>query len=279
MTTMRERRTRSIWRRRAAVTIAALVVGAAAAAGAQPARVAVLEPSTSNLPGVEPHALQTAVASALAAKGVEVVPAGKIGPELAVCTAPSCYVTVAGATGATHVLRVEGLYANDGYTLQLEVWNRATGRLTRGERHHCEICAPRDMVGAAYDQTAVLWTQAATDAQAPGAAPGAVAATPPPAVPPAPHAKPIWPWIVGGVGVAALGTGIALIAMGKESACPDASYDECGKKRDLAPAGYAVGGAGLALVGAAVAGYLLSGRPTDTTVALTPNGLAIGGRF
>lgn len=276
MTTMRERGTRSIWRRRVAVTIAGLLVGAAAAAGAQPARVAVLEPSASNLPGIEPHALQTAVASALATKGVEVVPAGKIGPELAVCTAPSCYVTLAGATAATHVLRVEGLYANDGYTLQLEVWNRATGKLTRGERHHCEICAPRDMVGAAYDQTAVLWTQATTDAPAPAAAPAATPAAP---TPPPARAKPVWPWIAGGVGVAALGTGIALIAMGKESACPNASYDECGKKRDLAPTGYVVGGAGLALVGAAVAGYLLSGRPTDTTVALTPNGLSIGGRF
>jgi hypothetical protein len=278
MTTKRERGTRSL-RRCVAATIASVLVGSAAIAVAQPARVAVLEPSASNLPGVEPHALQTAVASALAAKGVDVVPAGKIEPELAVCTAPSCYVTVAGATNATHVLRVEGLYANDGYTLQLEVWNRATGKLTRGERHHCEICAPRDMVGAAYDQTAVLWTQqAATDAQAPAAAPTAPAA-PTPAPTSGPAVKPLWPWIVGGVGVAALGTGIALVAMGKESGCPNATYDECGKKRDLAPAGYAVGGAGLALVGAAVAGYLLSGRPADTTVALTPNGLAIGGRF
>jgi hypothetical protein len=133
------------------------------------------------------------------------------------------------------------------------------------------------MVAAAGDQAALLWTQAATEPQTAGAA-----ATPAgvPAAPAEPAAKPIWPWAVGGVGIAALGTGIALIAMGKESGCPNASYDECGKKRDLAPAGYVIGGTGLALIGAAVVGYVVgSRRASDTTVAVGPHGIAIGGSF
>src|SRR5262245_53776035 len=115
----RERRTRSVWRRRAAAVLALVAGSAGAVAVAEPARVAVLEPSASNLSRLEPHALHAAVAGALAAKEIEVVPRDKIEPELAACTAPSCYVTLAGTTNATHVLRIEGVYANDGYTLQL----------------------------------------------------------------------------------------------------------------------------------------------------------------
>ena len=121
--------------------VLALAISATASA-ASSGRVVILETSPIDLPRLGANAVTTGVATALQAKGVEVVPSNKLRAELLACTSPTCYVTIADLAGATHVLRLEGAYANDGYTLQVELWDGRTGKVTRSERYHCDLCAP-----------------------------------------------------------------------------------------------------------------------------------------
>jgi hypothetical protein len=263
-----------------ALVLVLLLRASTTAFAASPARVIILETSPVDLPGLGANALTAGVATALQSKGAEVIPAIKLRTELLACTSPSCYVTIADVAGATHVLRIEGAYANDGYTLQVELWDSRTGKVARSERYHCDLCAPQSMVASARDQATLLWAQ--DSGTEPPAVVAPVLVNPRPATPTLAPEAPMWPWWLVGGGAALAAGGIVALVHGDSSSCAGSSASSCGQYRDYATPGVILV-AGGAAVAAAGAGYLLYRhfRPESAApvVAIGPGSILLEGRF
>lgn len=111
------------------------------------------------------------------------------------------------------------------------------------------------------------------------------AALPPTAPPPPPHETPVWPFVVGGVGIAAMAVGgvfgIDSLGAGSEldAQCTDLRKDcppdydfDAARGRELRGFGLFVGLgiAGLAATTVGALGFVLSGNSDEKSVALTP---------
>jgi hypothetical protein len=138
-----------------------------------------------------------------------------------------------------------------------------------------------------------------SQAPAPTPPPKSTPAKPPPPSPPPAAAppRPIWPWIVGGAGLAAAGVAVAF-AVNQQAAGAELD-DRCGPDRKACPPGYdfgparsqeltsfglfvGLGAAGIVAVGAAGVGLGLAYRepsPQTTSLRIGPGSVTLQGGF
>lgn len=261
--------------------------------------------------------LTTEVAQGFATtSGVKLARVGdrETGARLSLCESPACMVRVTKEAGTTYGARVVVETTRSARSKKVADHRVSMTIITPGspeqrwfERTQCDQCGIDEVSHLAYllaVQMGERLTEYETQRTA-AAAPTAAASAPAPSVPPAaeaPAAAPVvaaaapapadmapahswfrrpWiPWVAAG-GLVALGTGIYVgVGIGKESACAQASYDECGKHRDLRPQGLALGAAGaIALAAAGIAQFTLPTSTQDVALSIGPNGFAIRGAF
>jgi len=210
-----------------------------------------------------------------------------LAPDAGACVDRECLRAVAVRTGASDVLiAVGGQNALHGYHVELRIWNVASDRDDRSTAE-CNVCTADQIVetvsgsvGQLLDRVPVLHASVALP-PAPSLPPAAVVT---PAVPVTPTAEhPTWPiWTIGAGGVAVV-AGLAVgIFVGERSACSNASAAECFLTYDYRPLGYSI--AGIGAIAAATGAYFLltessSGESKKISLALSPAGLSVGGRF
>jgi hypothetical protein len=190
-------------------------------------RVAVVDASSSKVPRGEAARLRADIEDVVGSLGAEVVPlADSKAAAAGDCSEPECMMAIHGATGATHVLRVESVFKQGTFTLQLQMWDARTGKTLSSDGKTCDICTLPDLHAALRDRVTALCTrvfEAEDAAPAPESAPVPVpvpAAPPPPALDvttPAPAPAPAPPSStgkrigqVGSVALAALGVAAAV---------------------------------------------------------------------
>jgi len=160
------------------VIVASVLVPRAAAAAAH--RVAIVEASSSKLPRGEAASLRADIEDVVGSLGAGVVPfAESKAAAGGDCTQPECMIAIHGATGATHVLRVESVFKKGAFTLQLQMWDARAGKTLSSDGKSCDICTLPDLHTALRDRVAALCTRV-LEAEEPAPAP------PPVPVPPAP---------------------------------------------------------------------------------------------
>jgi hypothetical protein len=148
--------------------------------------VAVVEASTSKLPRGEAARLRADIEDVVGSLGAEVVPLAEskaaAGGD---CNQPECMIAIHGATGATHVLRVESVFRKGAFTLQLQMWDARAGKTLSSDGKSCDICTLPDMHKALRDRVAALCTRVfEAEEPAPEPAPKPVPVPVPPAPPP-----------------------------------------------------------------------------------------------
>ncbi len=258
------------------------------------AAVVVIETRPVVLPGIGARALRNTVEAAIKSQGGDIVRSGTLPAAATACTTSDCLRQVSDATGATHVLRVDGSYANDGYELYMEMWSAGTGQTTRGQSRKCLVCSTSEMLANARDQATLLYG-AQLRAQAPvepsGArSPPAVAPAPVPQAPdtgprpgPGPRPSLVAPALVVGAGLGlGLAGGYLLTMHGEPAKCrmtPEAKM--CFAIRDTKTPGILMVGAGViaAAVGAVVLLMRLDGGRSTVSLAVGPDGLLLAGGF
>ena len=252
------------------VILASVLVPRAVTAASH--RVAVVEASTSKLPRGEAASLRADIEDVVGSLGAEVVPlADSKAAAGGDCNQPECMIAIHGATGATHVLRVESVFKKGAFTLQLQMWDARTGKTLSSDGKSCDICTLPDLHKALRDRVAALCTRV-FEAEEPAPAPPPVPAPPappPPALdvaPPAPAPAPEPASStgkrigqVGSVALAALGVAAAvyggyLLHLDGQVACGGGETTHCTQHHVSAG-----GGAGLLAggIGAVIAGGIL----------------------
>lgn len=257
---------------RLACAVFVAVLGGTVPAWAGAPRVAVLE--TTTMPEEGRGELRAQIAQALKDLGADVVPRAALRDLRPDCDTADCFIAVGRATAATHVLRVQGAYADEGYRLRLQLWDGATGKLLSSEGKDCEICTLSDLYRAARERTTVLCARAFDDAAA--SAPAT----------PAPDRSP-WkqPLSIGGaalvsVGLGLLAGGIYLIAVDGDPACGSSEPAPCVLFRDTAGRGrLLVAGGAAAVLGGGALLYLGRRRSLELALAVAPQRLVLVGRF
>lgn len=121
-------------------------------------RVLIIEPRPVVLPGLGQRALRNAVETVVRTNEAEVIPARRA-TAAGACETPACLRRTATEAKATHVFRVDGEYANEGYRLQLTLWVDATAQQVKGELLRCQICTATEMLAAAREQATALWSK------------------------------------------------------------------------------------------------------------------------
>jgi hypothetical protein len=260
-----------------ALLLTATTGTALAAEPAEPPRVLIIEPRPVVLPGLGQRALRNTVETVVRTNGAEVVPARRA-TAAGACETPACLRRTATEAKATHVFRVDGEYANEGYRLQLTLWVDATAQQLKGEALRCQICTATEMLAAAREQATALWakrsgpavleltrpTPRAPDPDLTRPAPAAPDLTRPapelsrpgPPQPPAaaPEARPAWksalPWLGLVAGVASIATGAFLLSTDGE--CTDSA---CLYKNKRHTPGVASIGGGVAALGLSALGF------------------------
>jgi len=272
------------------------VFGALAAAWSVSVLAAAQPVVVVELPGAPPELrekMRAAAESALAEAGVNVA-AQKYVPVQEDCTTRACLVERGKRFGATHILEIQGTYANESYKLRLDVLAGNGGRVLGSDSKECEICSARDFLRAIKERSVTLWARVAREqaiaAQA-QAEPGTTETSPvevplPPASrPEEPRRRSLWqqPWPLVGLGLAlggvvAMGFGGYYLAVDGEPSCPD--DPECIYKRRTKRLGWElIGGGGAALVTGTI--LVVLGRDDDRSpkVALGPDRILVFGRF
>ncbi len=223
--------------------------------------------------------LRTSLEALVREQGLEVVTAPAVPAN---CGSTSCAEDLLRASGASHVLFVEGSRNDYGFSLDITLRGVA-GEDSEKAQGWCNFCTGPQMVTAAENVARPLVVHlAARPERAPGTAPGT------PGLTPAGGAKEggsALPRVLLGAGVAAIGAA-AIVAgsftwhragsdancqpvEGGAIVCPDA-YG--GKSLGI---GMVIGGA----VAAGVGAYLMIFSGSSTHVAVGPNGVTVAGRF
>jgi hypothetical protein len=164
-------------------------------------RVALVEAGDNQVPRGEAASLRVDIEDVVRGLGAEVVPFSE--SKAAVkddCREPACMKAIQSATSATHVLRVEMSFRRGAFTIQMQLWDAATGQALSSDGKACDVCTMADMHAAVRERVNVLCTRVFQAEAPPTAAPAAVpvpaaepAAAPalePPAPPPAPSKSP-----------------------------------------------------------------------------------------
>ncbi len=266
--------------------VAALLVsllGGALCAQAAPSddrRLLVLESPANVLTKTARERLHAAIAEVALSQGLTIASPKGLPDKLLGCDLPGCLPSIAAASGAIFVLRVDAKYAKESFKLGLELWNSDEGKLLGKERRDCPICDEQDLWGSAALMARGLLERAlrvpttaveASPASAPAAQPIAAAqltqASPSPGRPIARYS---------GLGLAVLGA--AALATGIYYWSVDGNHVDPDHVRDTRKLGLPMtvaGGAAL-LAGAGLIGW--SFWP-GTTVSVAPSGLHVAGRF
>jgi hypothetical protein len=281
---------RSDMKLRAVCVALALLLGASvrvAAAPSEERRLVLVEAPGNRLTKAAREQLHAAVAEVAAARGVLLAPAAALPAKLSSCALPGCLSSIAAASGAIFVLRVEASFAQESFGLALELWNSDSGKLLGQDRRDCPICDEQDLWGSAALMTAALLDQAAPSPGQPAAAepprprvPANSAAPLAPSPPPTGEtASPSRAAQYSGLalclaGVAAIGVGAYYISVDGESAGRGS-----GQVRDTMKYGLPVtiGGGAALLAGAGLLAW--SFWPRSGKVAVGPAGVDVAWRF
>lgn len=249
------------------VILASVLVPRAVTAASH--RVALVEASTSKLPRGEAASLRADIEDVVGSLGAEVVPlADSKAAAGGDCNQPECMIAIHGATGATHVLRVESIFKKGSFTLQLLMWDARTGRTLSSDGKSCDICTLPDLHTALRDRVGALCVRVFEAEEAASAPPPVPSPPPPPPPPPAPEvtaptpapepASPVGKRVgqVGGVALAALGVAAAvyggyLLHQNGQVACAAGETTNCAHRHATggAGAGFLAGGVGALLAG------------------------------
>ena len=257
--------------------------------------VAVTELPTNAAPQALRLEIRPSVEAALKEHGAAVVPRAKLTGDLAKCPGTACAARVGAVTGATHMLVIDSVYAQDGYRMRLQVFDTRSGRELFSDGQVCEVCTRDELTQALRERTAILWSRIQTEeATPPAPAPTPVVApvAVPPPIPSVP-AEPVEPVslarrLVGPTlvvaGAAAVVVGVIFITKNGGTAT---SRAECSgsepcpySKRTL---GWSVPVTAVGAAAMIVGGYLWLTAPNGTavTASVGPDGFyaAMGGRF
>jgi hypothetical protein len=274
-------RIRTLW-------VAALAVALAGrgspveAASAEEKRLLVLEAPDNLLTKSAREALHAAIAEVATSQGLTLALAKELPTRLLTCDLPGCLPSIAAASGAIFVLRVDARFAKESFKLAVELWNSDEGKLLGKERRDCPICDEQDLWGSAALMTRGLLERglgAGSSAKLPATAPSqpdrAVGTTEEPRRVPIGSATTAARWTglgLAGVGAAALATGIYYWSVDGDRA----HHDHVRDTRKLGLPLTIAGGAAL-LGGATLFGWSLwSGR---AAVAVGPGRVNLTGRF
>jgi hypothetical protein len=258
------------------------------------ARVAYVGTTAKDVDSDVVAAFEAGVEKALAATSIVVIhvprEARPRNPDGKPCVSSSCLGTMAANLGATHVvhgrLGLDPIQGQLAYSGSLEMIRIQPYQIVTAVPVACDRCIAKMLKAAVEVDTSALMGQffdaerrqlaAVTEAEARAAATKTAAkdkASPAPLpVAPPPAARPMWPLLIAGAGVAALATGIVFIAMGERSTCNDVDVDHCGVTRRYRTPGIVTAAAGAAV--AATGGllfYLLpapGGAGSETQVSL-----------
>lgn len=156
---------------------------AALAAGRVP-RLAPLDVTA--VPADGRKELRVVIAAAIRERGAEAVPWESLEDLPRDCDGPGCFTALARATAATHVLRIQGGYADEGFRVKLQLWEGGSGRLLASDARECEICTLPEMYRVVGERVSALAGRAfeRSPRQPPPPAPRSRAAAPaPPPIP------------------------------------------------------------------------------------------------
>jgi uncharacterized protein YjeT (DUF2065 family) len=268
------------------VLVAVLLGGnvRAAAAPAEERRLVVVEAAGNVLTKATRQRLHAAIAEVAAGQGLVVASAEGLPAKLRSCELPACLPSIAAATGAVFVLRVDAKFAQESFKLAVELWNSDDGRQLGKDRRDCPICDEPDLWGSAALMTQAILERTLHEPAklSPAPAAGSRAIVPPPAVPSVAGATTTTPdrflrYTGAGLavaGLAALGTGIYYWHVDGSPACTD-----CDLLRDTRKFGIPMTIAGGAVLVAGVGLIAWSFRAGPAQVALAPSGLRLTGQF
>lgn len=251
------------------------------AAPAEDKRLLVLEAPGNVLTKSARDALQTAVAEAATSQGLTLASAKELPARLLTCDLPGCLPSIAAATGAIYVLRVEAKYVKESFKLAVELWNSDEGKLLGKEKRDCPICDEQDLWGSAALMTRALLERAVE--AAPPVKPAALVPSPPDRAgasaqltrAPTRSATATVRW--GGLGLAVAGA--AALATGIYYWSVDGDPAGADRVRDTRKLGLplTLGGGAALIAGAGLLGWSFwSGR---AAVALGPGRVDLTGRF
>ncbi|HEY2899682.1 MAG TPA: hypothetical protein VGL59_03825 [Polyangia bacterium] len=211
-----------------------------------------------------------------------------------ICAGPACLAQATAATGARYFVRAEARAqptpgapspsSSSSYAAKVQVFRARPFETVASADFACDACSTETL--------AQKFEQRATDAMAKALAAGAIGGSEPMLAAAAneggsSNQTQVGPWIVGGVGVALVGSGVFLIARGDQSACA-ASAPMCGQTYSDARTGWLLGGVGLAAIGGAVAWGWLAPREQSSPAAnglhvslisVGPGSVIVGGQF
>ena len=270
----------------AAVLVAVLLGGnvRAASAPAEERRVVVIEAPGNVLTKTARARLQTAIAEIAARYALVQTPTQNLPAKLLACELPGCLPSIAAASGAIFVLRVEAKFAQESFKLDIELWNSDTGKLLGKDRRDCPICDEQDLWGSAALMTQALLERALREPAKPTAAQpddgkSTAASASVPALTQIPAESPSR--LVRYSGLALSVAGLAALVTGLYYWSVDGSEASSGSNRVRDTRKFGVpmtiaGGAALA-AGAGLLAWSFWSGPTKVT--LGPSGLQIAGRF
>jgi len=276
----------------AALLMVLLVVASrsAEAASAEERRLLILDAPANVLTKTVRERLHAAVAEVAVGKGLTLASTASLPGKLLTCDLPGCLPSIAAASGAVFVLRVDARFMKESFQLAVELWNSDEGKLLGRERRDCPICDEQDLWGSAAFMARGLLERALRASVQP--APAALTVPKPsPASAPTPRSaltqapatsssasSSTWPIVryaglaLSVAGLAALGTGIYYWSADGDPAGGDYVRDT----RKLGLPVTIAGGAALA-AGAAMVGW--SFWSGSAKVSVGPSGLRVAGRL
>lgn len=270
----------------------ALLVSASVRAAAAPTeerRLVLVEAPGNLLTKSTREQLHKAVAEVAMAQGLVMAPEGSLPAKLQACLLPGCLSSIAAASGAIFVLRVEATFAQESFKLAVELWNSDSARLLGQDRRDCPICDEQDLWGSAALMTKGLLDRALREpdraAPAPLSPPAQAGDAPDPVAVPLPptRAREARPSLrlaeYSGLalclaGVAALGVGAYYMSVDGEMVDRDS-----GRVRDTMKYGLpmTIGGGVALLAGAGLLAW--SFWPRSVRMAVGPSGVDVAWRF
>jgi hypothetical protein len=231
-------------------------------------RVALVEAADNQVPRGEAASLRADIEDVVRSLGAEAVPFSET--KAAVkddCREPACMKAIQRATSATHVLRVAMSFRRGAFTIQMQLWDAATGQALSSDGKACDMCTMADMHAAVRERVGILCTrvfQAEALPAAPEQVPARTAAEPAappapeaPAPPPAPSKSPGERTAqAAGIALAVLGVAAAayggyLLHLNGQSVCRDGEKSNCTYHHVTGGrgAGWLVGGMGALFAG------------------------------
>jgi len=267
------------------LTLLPCVSPEASAASPEERRLVVVEAPGNVLTQTARERLQEAVAEVAAGHGIGLAPAASLPAHLRSCALPACLPSVAAASGAIFVLRVEAKFVKESFTLAVELWNSDSAKRLGVDGRDCPICDEPDLWGSAALLTKGLLDHALREPAKPAPSPAVVQATQvqveavPPLTTTGQAGRSSRTATYSGLALAV--TGLAAIGVGAYYVSVDGESvgKESDRVRDTMKLGVPVTvGGGLALLaGAGLMAWSFWSAPAE--VAIGPSGVRVTGRF